>query len=420
MRYFKENKSRLAPIIVVVALAILTLLSVSLTKKQQELRSKALSDTAVLSFAPTTISVAPNNSFNVSVILNTGNQAVVGNDIIVQFDRTKLTLQNIALPSPLNNTFRTYAPITTGGAFDISTVVTNANITGQVEFGAISFDYATQTLTPPFNGVVSPLATLTFFARAGASGSDTLRFRYDSATSTTDSNVIADPATSGGVPEDILVAPTSTVAVTFTGASPTPVPSATPVPTPTPTPSGTPRPTATPSPGAPTPTPSPLPTPSGSPTTASIILQVQLEGVTVQRPDKTATVTLRQGSTVVRTTTVTMSANAAGIYSTTPITNVTPGTYDILVKGPAHLTRLFSNQTINSGTNTKNLTALLLLTGDIFPNDRIDIFDYSQLVADFGPRMPTAGSLADFDLDGDVDIFDYSFLVGNFNKTGDQ
>jgi hypothetical protein len=410
--YIKKNKSQLLPIGILVFLALMTFISLLITKRTQELRSKAAADTAVLSFSPTSTTIAPNNTFNVAVILNTGNQAVVASDILVQFDRTKLTLVSIAQPSPLNATFKTYAPITSTGAFDTAKVVNDANLNGIAEFGIVSFDYATSTITSPFNGVLSPVATLTFQAKSGTSGTSSITYKFDGATATTDSNVVINPTSATA--EDILLAPTSTVAVTISSpASPAPTPSTTPRPTPSATP--TPRPTPTATPGV-----SPRPSPSASAGTTSVTFQIKFQGVTVDRGSKQTTVMFKQNGTVVNTQTVPFTGSTTGIYTiTTALTGISTGTYDIYVKGPVHLTHKFSTQTINAGTNNLDLTAFALLTGDAFNNDRVDIFDYSQLVADFGPKMPTTGSTADFDFNGAVDIFDYSYLVSNFNKTGD-
>ena len=94
-------------------------------------------------------------------------------------------------------------------------------------------------MTTAFNGVISPIATLTFRAKTGASGSTAISYKYDGATATTDSNVVIAPA--GGDPEDILSNALSPVAVTIAGASPTPSPS------PSATPGASPSPSASPS-----------------------------------------------------------------------------------------------------------------------------------------------------------------------------
>ena len=246
---FGEKYRRFLPLLILIGLTVVTFLTLSLTRISQELRSRAAADTAVLSFSPGTVNVNPNQTFNVATILNTNGQAIVGADIIVQFDQTKLTLETVTLPSPLPATFQTYAPVTTSGGFDATKVVTDANASGLAQFGLISFNWGTEQLTPPFNGVISPMATLTFRAKVGTSGSTTISYKYDGATATTDSNVVIAPA--GGNPEDILSNVLSPVAVTIGGtASPTPLPSPSASPAISPSPSASPSSTPSSSPGS--------------------------------------------------------------------------------------------------------------------------------------------------------------------------
>jgi len=53
--------------------------------------------------------------------------------------------------------------------------------------------------------------------------------------------------------------------------------------------------------------------------------------------------------------------------------------------------------------------------GDTDNNGDIDIFDYNQVVTDFG-KTNDPNTKADLDHDDDVDIFDYNFVVSNFGK----
>jgi hypothetical protein len=52
--------------------------------------------------------------------------------------------------------------------------------------------------------------------------------------------------------------------------------------------------------------------------------------------------------------------------------------------------------------------------GDANGDGKVDIFDYSLVVTNFGKRG--ANIPGDVDHDGDVDIFDYSLVVTNFGK----
>ncbi len=56
-----------------------------------------------------------------------------------------------------------------------------------------------------------------------------------------------------------------------------------------------------------------------------------------------------------------------------------------------------------------------LLPGDLDGNNKVDIFDYNQLLTDFAKTGP--GLMADINKDGKVDIFDYNALLTNFGRT---
>lgn len=59
-----------------------------------------------------------------------------------------------------------------------------------------------------------------------------------------------------------------------------------------------------------------------------------------------------------------------------------------------------------------------VLPADLDSDYDVDIFDYNQLVTDFGWTGPQGGIPADIDQDGVVGIFDYNILVTDFGKTG--
>ncbi|MBI4991394.1 hypothetical protein HZB96_04860 [Candidatus Gottesmanbacteria bacterium] len=54
--------------------------------------------------------------------------------------------------------------------------------------------------------------------------------------------------------------------------------------------------------------------------------------------------------------------------------------------------------------------------GDLNGDNKVDIFDYNVLVANFGKTGAAGWIAADINSDGKVDIFDYNVLVGNFGK----
>ncbi len=205
LAYIKENKSRLWPIVAVVFLILVSFLIQRANRTSQEIRSKAVADNGQLTFsASNTGPFSSGQTIDVAVNLNNGGQAVTGADIIVQFDKAKLTLQNITQNTTTNTVFKTYAPVDANGNFNTAKVISDANANGTVEFGIVSFDWSAGALTSPTPGntILSPAATLRFAVKTAAtSGTTMLTFKNDGINATTDSNIVV---IASGVVEDIL------------------------------------------------------------------------------------------------------------------------------------------------------------------------------------------------------------------------
>lgn len=219
------------PLAILLFLGLATILVLTVARRTTELRTKAVSYTGVLSFNPTSMSLQPGATMTtpVSVIMNTGNQTVVGADILVKFPTDKLEL--VSLTKEAHNSFKTFAPVTSSGAFDTNKVVSTANSTGVVEFGIVTFDWGASTVTSAFNGTFSPVSKLTFKAKAGVTGTAEITYVYTAQGNTTDSNIVHNPTS--GDPEDILAQPTSKVTVSFGGPSTSSAPSPSNQPSPT-------------------------------------------------------------------------------------------------------------------------------------------------------------------------------------------
>lgn len=239
-----RNKRRLLPFGILLVLAIVIFFTLRAAQQNQDQRSQAAVDNGQLTFA--NLSSGCNASTpatcTVTISMNGSGQTVVGADILVTFDRTKLQLASNGIVPPTNRgVYSTYAPVDTNGNFNVSQVVSTANSTGVVEFGIVSFNWAGNTLTSPnpSSSVVLNVATLTFNKVAGQTGSTPISFRNDGITATTDSNIVVNPV--GGDPEDILQPlpyANSSVNVVLTSTTPSSTPQATPVATATPAPSG--------------------------------------------------------------------------------------------------------------------------------------------------------------------------------------
>lgn len=250
----KKYHSQLLPLAILAFLGIVTFLTLTLTKRSQELRSLALAHNGQLTLSLLSASnIPPGGTFDVAVNL-VSSQAVVGADILLEFDKTKLMLDpnqpDITLSQGTSSVFQTFAPVNASGTFDKARVITNANSTGIVEFGIVAFNWGTNTLPSPnpTNSSMSPVATLRFTVKNTAPAGETrLNFKNEQiggTNSTTDSNIVAIPS-GGDDPEDILQTddptpyPNATATVVISGfASPAPTqspgvsPSATPGTTP--------------------------------------------------------------------------------------------------------------------------------------------------------------------------------------------
>jgi PKD repeat protein len=127
------------------------------------------------------------------------------------------------------------------------------------------------------------------------------------------------------------------------------------------------------------------------------------------------TVTFLQSGVAVKTETPTTDNN--GDFT---IPNVTPGTYDIGVKGSHTLSRLKVGVVIGGGTTNVNFGTLL--EGDCNNNDVVNIYDFGILADAFGsvPASANWDVRADLDNDGAVNIYDFGLLADNYGLSGEM
>jgi|GEM_PF-4476589 len=169
---------------------------------------------ATLSFFPSTVAINVNDTFDIKVILDTEGNNVVGADVILNFNAGKLEVVNI-VPNYGTN-FKTFLPVKNDdtGVFDVDSVKQKANSTGRVEFGCVTFDWSSESITAAVNGVVDPLVTITF--RAKLPGNDVIAFGFEGLGETADSNVVC--ISPEGVKDILGDITQNKVSVTITGA----------------------------------------------------------------------------------------------------------------------------------------------------------------------------------------------------------
>lgn len=158
--------------------------------------------------------------------------------------------------------------------------------------------------------------------------------------------------------------------------------------------------------------------------TATLPFKIKFQGITVQGPDKTVRVILKQGEVEkYHFDSVAVNSDAAGVYSgNTP--EITPGAYEVFIKGPAHLQKKFGSVNINSGMPTQDWSATPLLAGDVwsqpdstYHDNKItteDIISVLNMWTDFSVNVPP-NTLQDLNGDNKITNEDIRTLLVNYN-----
>lgn len=262
MKAHLKLEHRTRNVIILSALAMYCLVAAGiLIKRHLDSRVfQATSTNTVVLKMPANISTTPIQDFDVPISLSTSGKAIRGVDVIVNFDKTALQLLNITPTG--TSAFQTYTPVSSpSGAFDVTRVIANSTQSGQVEFGAVTFDWVNQKVTPAV-ATDSAIANLRFHPLK--TGQTTVSFVFNPNALTTDTNIVSDT----DPPQELLQSTAQLVnaQISVVASSPTPTPAATPNPTPTPSPTASIKPTATPTPtSTPSATPKPTPSPSSAP-----------------------------------------------------------------------------------------------------------------------------------------------------------
>lgn len=335
-------------VILVLAVGIFAATRLITQPEKLDIREQAASNTGSLSFTNVPATVIINQPFSVMVHVTPGNlNSVIGVDAVINFDRSKLQVTNIALNS--GHTLTTLMPLTTSNVFDLTSVKNTANTTNRLAFGAAAFNMVTKqknlAQTAPFD-----LVTISFTPIA--TGATVLSYVYSSVP--TDSNIVVEDSNA-----DVLASATSS---TITINNPVPTATITPTRTPTKTPTPVP-PTATPT-RTPTRTPTVVP-PTNTPT------RTPTRTPTLVPPTNTPTRTPTRTPTPI----VVVPTNTPTPVPPTP----TPVPGD--VTGDGHVTLADLSIVLSNYGKTGQTRR----TGDVSGNDgKVNLSDLTLLLSRFG------------------------------------
>ncbi|MBU0646404.1 hypothetical protein KJ611_02935 [Patescibacteria group bacterium] len=135
------------------------------------------------------------------------------------------------------------------------------------------------------------------------------------------------------------------------------------------------------------------------------------------------------------------TTDVAGVYAAPaiPLTGLTPGTYDIGLKGQQHLTRVLNDIVLVAGNNVLNFSQpdnsaprgdQVLLTGDVndagtdpatLGDDVVNSVDISTLLVNIDDDDVTGNAIrANLNQDIVVNSVDLSWMIGNLDGVGDN
>lgn len=101
-----------------------------------------------------------------------------------------------------------------------------------------------------------------------------------------------------------------------------------------------------------------------------------------------------------------------------PLTNVPPGTYDILIKGLSHLRRIFPNINLGNNSATLDLTTPVLFAGDSHPS--ADNYVNSLDIAYEINHLYGSDLRADLNRDTIVNSLEFPTLISHLYQHGDN
>lgn len=172
-----------------------------------------------------------------------------------------------------------------------------------------------------------------------------------------------------------------------------------------------------------TPTPSTVPTPTEDPDEdhSNVTIRMKFYGIASLKPPQTVKVTFIQGTSIeYQNAALPIQSDENGVFSGI-VPNIPEGTYDVYIKGWAHLQKKFTAQLIDREAITLDLTSFLLIAGDIAGgvtgDNRLNIVDIGRITEHYAPLYEM---LSDLNLDGNVNILDIGILTDHYFEEGDS
>lgn len=153
--------------------------------------------------------------------------------------------------------------------------------------------------------------------------------------------------------------------------------------------------------------------------------------VTSYNPNNPTTIQLKQGDTVKCSTTIAKTTGSGQVPQDFTLAGVLPGTYDLVVTKPGHLTYTVKGVAVKGTAidltkhSNKAISTITLLAGDVNKDGKINNLDYAVVLnpLNFNKSYTNPSDvdnvLADINGDGKINNLDYALILmpAHFNKT---
>lgn len=145
---------------------------------------------------------------------------------------------------------------------------------------------------------------------------------------------------------------------------------------------------------------------------------IKFQGIDEKKENKSVRVIFRKGDEELHVfNKVIVTANIKGIYRGT-ITDVRPGSYEVLVKGEGYLQRSFSINLVR-GRNRFDWSDKELIAGDFDGNNILnakDVAEFESFIVEEINPVQDETKVFDVNMDGQLDNKDLDIVISNFDK----
>lgn len=144
---------------------------------------------------------------------------------------------------------------------------------------------------------------------------------------------------------------------------------------------------------------------------------VTFQGINTKKPDKIVRVVFRRGEDELHVyNKVQVVSDNKGVYHGT-ITDVKPGTYEVLIKGEGYLQKKYSGITLGKGRNNYNWSSNILMAGDFNSDNVLDSRDVAEMMSFYTQELNPVNDenkIFDIDMNGLLEPADITVVLGNF------